>query len=139
MKADALLSRLEKVRPTGRGTWLACCPAHADKSPSLSLRETEDGRVLIHCFAGCGADDVTAAVGLTLSDLFSDSPLWHRKRPERRPFPAADVLEALSRESLIVSLAALDMARGRELPVAERDRLIAANSRIQEGRDLTNG
>lgn len=37
------------------------CPAHADKTPSLSLTE-RDGRILFHCFAGCTQDAVIRAL-----------------------------------------------------------------------------
>jgi len=70
MTAEVLLSRLEQVKQTGKDRWLARCPAHPDKHPSLNIRETPDGKVLIKCFTGCGAADVVAAVGLELSDLF---------------------------------------------------------------------
>jgi hypothetical protein len=49
MIADALLSRLDGVRPTGQDQWVARCPAHNDKDPSLSIAEKDD-RVLIHLF-----------------------------------------------------------------------------------------
>ena len=71
--APRLLDRLSKVKQTGQDRWVACCPAHGDKSPSLSVREVED-RLLIHCFAGCAVHDVLGAVGLELRDLF-DAPL----------------------------------------------------------------
>lgn len=67
---DLVLSRLDKVKPSGKGRWVACCPAHADKSPSLSISETADGTVLIHCFAGCKSADVVSSAGLELSSLF---------------------------------------------------------------------
>jgi hypothetical protein len=70
MKTDILLGRLEKVRKHSKG-WTACCPAHEDKTASLSVTE-RDGRLLIHCFAGCAAASVMAAVGLELADLFDD-------------------------------------------------------------------
>lgn len=66
MSADALLSRLDKVKRTGPDKWVARCPAHDDRGPSLAVRELEDGRVLVHCFAGCGADEVVGAVGLEM-------------------------------------------------------------------------
>src|SRR5262249_20915005 len=59
-----LRDRLERVKPTSRGSWLARCPAHNDKTPSLSIRETHDGTVLINCFAGCGASDILNALDL---------------------------------------------------------------------------
>jgi hypothetical protein len=61
--------------PDGRGEYLAFCPAHDDrKTPNLRLREAEDGRVLLRCFAGCGQDDVLSALterGIGKSDLFA--------------------------------------------------------------------
>ena len=68
MNVQELLSRLEHVSG-GQGKWMACCPAHLDKSPSLAVSAASD-RVLIHCFAGCVPKDITAAIGLNISDLF---------------------------------------------------------------------
>jgi hypothetical protein len=47
----------------------ACCPAHNDKSPSLSVRLI-DNKWLLKCFAGCENKDIVAALGLKMSDLF---------------------------------------------------------------------
>ena len=44
--AELILQRLEKVKPKGNGKWTACCPAHTDKTPSLSITEASDGKVL---------------------------------------------------------------------------------------------
>ena len=46
------------------------CTAHDDRDPSLSVAEGEGGRVLLHCFAGCEAADICAALGLSVGDLF---------------------------------------------------------------------
>ena len=72
MTAEVLLNQLHKVRKTGDGKWIACCPSHPDKTPSLSIKETSDGHVLIHCFAGCDPVDILSMTGLTMSDLFPD-------------------------------------------------------------------
>ena len=46
---ELILSRLEKVSSNnGGGRYKALCPAHADRSPSLSICEGDDGRVLLH-------------------------------------------------------------------------------------------
>ena len=66
-----ILERLDAVRETGTGTFLARCPAHNDGRPSLSVSVKPD-RILVHCFAGCTPEEVTAAVGLTLADLYPD-------------------------------------------------------------------
>ena len=72
MPLEIVLSRLARPKKCGP-QYIACCPAHADKKPSLSVREGDDGRVLVHCFAGCPAADVVAALGLTMRDLFPGS------------------------------------------------------------------
>lgn len=64
-----LLGRLDGVRQTAADCWMARCPAHQDRHPSLSIRELPDGRVLAHCWAGCHIGDVLAGVGLRLADL----------------------------------------------------------------------
>jgi hypothetical protein len=69
---ERVLSRLDGVRRTGPGKWLAKCPAHADGRPSLSVREGSDGRALVHCFAGCAVEEVLDALDLALADLFDD-------------------------------------------------------------------
>lgn len=131
MTAAALLDRLEHVRQTGPGRWIARCAAHVDKRPSLTIRELEDGRVLVHCFAGCDARDVLAAVGLTFDVLFPRRPVAHRGKPERRPFPAADVLRCIALEVLIVAVAAYRLGNGQALDGADRARLLVAASRLQ--------
>ena len=67
---ERVLPNLEKVRPNGDRSWMACCPAHEDRTPSLSISAGDDGRVLLNCFAGCGVEAVLAALGLELSDLY---------------------------------------------------------------------
>lgn len=82
---ELVLSRLEN--PRGRSPkWSAKCPAHEDRSPSLSLKVLDDGRVLIHCHAGCSAPDVLAALGLSLADLFPE-PIgdFVSSKPHRAP------------------------------------------------------
>lgn len=68
MTIEAVLEKLEGVRPN-RGGWIARCPAHADRSPSLSIRESDE-KILIHCFAGCTANDVCNSIGIRVADLF---------------------------------------------------------------------
>ncbi len=83
MIADALLSRLDGVRATGQDQWVALCPSHLDRTPSLSIAEKDD-RVLIHCHAGCDVNEVVGAVGLKITDLFP--PRQDRGKPvKRRP------------------------------------------------------
>jgi hypothetical protein len=129
MSADALLAHLENVKRTGDGRWIARCPAHADRSPSLSVQETRDGVVLIKCHAGCSAHEVVSAVGLDMTALFPEKINDHGK-PMKRPIPAADVLRCVSFETMIVSLAASDMAKGKRLSAENLERLKLAASRL---------
>jgi DNA polymerase I len=64
-----VLSRLENVQQNGKQC-TSRCPVHADTRNSLSIGEDEDGTVLLHCFVGCTAEQVVAALDLTLADLF---------------------------------------------------------------------
>jgi hypothetical protein len=69
------------------------------------------------------------AVGLTFESLFPAKPT-HHARPERRPFPAADVLRSVEREALIAAVAASNMAGGIPLTDEDRTRLLLASSRL---------
>jgi len=64
-----VLSLLDGVTATTNG-WKARCPAHDDTNPSLTVSEGDDERCLVHCFAGCTGQQVTAALGMQMSDLF---------------------------------------------------------------------
>lgn len=130
--ADSLLSRLEGVRQSGSERWRARCPAHGSKGQTLSIRETADGAVLVHCFAGCSVDDVVGAVGLSISDLFPERLPEHvGARPPR--IPASDVLAALIVEIEVVGIAAHEIAKGAALSPTDHQRLLTAVSRIRAG------
>jgi len=78
MSVQKILERLEHVRKVSGDQWVAVCPSHDDRSPSLHVREKDDGRILIHCKAGCGATEVLDSIGLTYNDLFPDSGTEYR-------------------------------------------------------------
>ena len=127
-RVDNLLSRLDKVRQSGPDSWMACCPAHEDKSASLSIRHADE-KTLIHCFAGCSVHEVIAAIGLEMSDLFP--PRESYGKPERRPFPAMDALRGIAFEALVVSAAASALLAGHPFTQVDRERLSMAAARIQ--------
>lgn len=136
MSAEVLVSRLAKARTTGRGSWIACCPAHEDANPSMTIRELDDGRVLMHCFAGCEVERILGTVGLEFDALFPPRIDGPRLPPVRRPYPAADVLEALAHESMVVLICVADVCAGAK---PNRERLALAVARIEKGRELANG
>lgn len=73
-RLNLLLSKLSKVKSLpskdGRALWQACCPAHDDKTPSLSISFDDNEKIGIHCFAGCNAGNIMSAVGMAVKDLY---------------------------------------------------------------------
>lgn len=65
---EKLLAKLPDAKKAGKG-WSARCPAHEDRRASLSIVEGDDGRALVKCHAGCKADAICRAIGLSMSDL----------------------------------------------------------------------
>lgn len=131
---DVLLSRLEKVKSNGSSKWLACCPAHDDKSPSLSIRDAGD-RVLLHCFGGCSVYDICAAIGMGVHDLFAGGKAPHEIIPGvlRRDF-----IDTLLIESLICEIAASDLACGKKLSESEINRMQLARKFVSAARGVPN-
>jgi hypothetical protein len=126
---DSILSKLDKVKSTGNGKWLARCPAHNDKSPSLGIKQTEDGKILIHCFAGCAVTDVIAAIGLELSDLMPENPTYQKgTKPPR--FNKYELFNRLAFESIILSLAVRQLLNLEGLDEADLVRVLLAEDTI---------
>jgi hypothetical protein len=133
MIVEAVLSLLHGVRSTGPGRWIAKCPSHDDRSPSLSIRELDDGRVLIHDFGGCEVGDVLAALSLTMADLF-EKPLGGPFVASKSRIPAADVLATIDHEAHIVALIGADIKEHRAIDGPTWERLAVAVARIGEAR-----
>lgn len=138
MSIMGFLDVLSNVKKTGAHSWVATCPAHNDRTPSLVIREKPDGFILCHCFAGCGIDEICEAAKIEIDVLFPDKPEGY-SQPLRRAFSASDVLEAVVFEATLVTVAASAMAKGEVLTQAERERLVLAAQRLEEARRLTNG
>lgn len=133
-----LLSRLDKVRKVAPGKWCASCPTREDKSPSLSIRELDDGRVLLHDFGGDDVESILAAVGLTFEDLYPPNPVAFAK-PQRRPFNAADVLALVAFESSVAVLVCFDMLQGRPVSPEDMNRLRTAAGRLADAAEVCRG
>lgn len=76
------LEKLPRARQGGQGNWVASCPAHSDDNPSLSWSVAPDGRVLLHCHAGCAPEAIVAAMGASMRDLFGSAQLGRPVRAE---------------------------------------------------------
>lgn len=140
--AENLIQRLAKVR--GRnGSWTACCPAHDDKGPSLAVRELPDGRVLVHCFAGCETESVLGSVGMDMTDLFPPEEkrrqyTEHGKPSVKPAFYASDLMRVIAFEALVVQIVAFDIAAGKKPSEEDRQRLMVAYQRIDEAMRYAN-
>lgn len=131
MSVQTLLDRLDGVKRTGRDRWIARCPAHDDRKPSLAIRELDDGRVLVHDFAGCPVEIILSACGLDFEALFPQHIEGHRLRGERRPFGPADALRCIAGEVAVVVVVASDVAGGLRPSAEDHVRLLKAVERIQ--------
>lgn len=114
-----VLQRFDKVRESGKDQWIACCPAHDDKSPSLSIRDTDE-KILIHCFAGCDVNTILGSVGLEITDIF------HTQRV--RPMPDREA------EELVLEIAKAMRASGERLTEADKARELKALLRLRGAR-----
>lgn len=132
---EALLDRLNGVKPSGQGRWLARCPAHEDRSPSLSIRDMGDGRILLKCFAECDTELVLQALGLAFSDLFPErlaDTEYHRRKTV---LSARETLDVIDHELTVAALILSDVADKKEIDAATWTRFALASSRINRVRD----
>ena len=138
MTVEILLSRLNRVKQTGRGRWVACCPAHDDKRPSLAITETDDGKVLVHDFGGCSVYDVLFSVRMKVQDLFAGSGEMPRNalKTAKMPFSYADAMRCIAFESTLAAVAAGNLANGVTLTDTDKARLMLASKRINHALEV---
>lgn len=138
MSLETLIDRLDGVRETGPEKYVARCPAHDDRSPSLAIKDCGDGRILLHCFAGCDVESVLDALGLSFSDIMPERVgEMHTYKPVRQRFDARQVLRVLRPEATLVAIAAENIAEGVTLSDEDRDRVFNAACRIRAAADAT--
>lgn len=120
---EKLLSTLNKVKLVKAGNWTARCTAHHDRTPSMSISETQDGTVLIKCWAGCTAAQIVAAVDLELRDLF----------PGRvgKPRHSGPSREAIKHERNVIDFGNAQLAKGETLNSEDQARFNLALARLE--------
>lgn len=111
MSIETLLSRLQKVKATGKSRWMCSCPAHADKSPSMHILLSDDGKILINCKAGCDTYSILQSIGLDWEDVMPEKATHHRKKPAKQVIYASEALELIKYEARIVLASAFKMRR----------------------------
>ncbi len=139
-----VLDRLDGVRRAGRD-WVARCPAHSDRSPSLAVGVSDQHAVLLHCFAGCAAIDVVHAIGLRMADLYPRPLKLASGSPARRKLALGyearwyAALRVVLHESTIIQVAASDLVQRSGLTADDRARLNEAVERINQAWEVLRG
>lgn len=87
--AERMCQKVAGLKSNSSG-WVAKCPAHEDLVASLSITESADGKVLLHCHAGCSTISVLSALGMTLGELFPEDPS-KKAKPEPKIYQYHDI------------------------------------------------
>jgi putative DNA primase/helicase len=98
MSADDVAARCQNPRKNADG-WEACCPAHDDTSPSLSITPGQD-KVLLHCFAGCTYDEIVTGLGLQPADLSLHHPTTNGRKQIVKTYEYFDAEGSLAHETV---------------------------------------
>lgn len=136
---EQLLSRLDGVQQVKANGWKSRCPSHNGEGKSLVITHSDDGRILIHCFAyECEPGEILSAIGMTVSDLFPDR-LPERVYPRmKHAIPAIDIVRTLKHELTKVQIIVSDIANGTADASVLDDAAITAG-RIRKALDLCDG
>lgn len=141
MNIDKLLSRLQKVKRTGNDSWMACCSAHDDRSPSLAIKDTGNGKLMLKCFAGCETIDILGAIGMDWDDVMPPKEAVEKietVKPRKVDIYATDALKIIRNESRVIAMAAMDITKGRLITDAELARIKLAMERINTASEASN-
>ena len=110
-----------------KASFEACCPAHDDKSPSLRIDIADDGRILVHCFAGCSVDEVCRACNVHVTDLFPDRGEYKPVKPINEP----------TQDHWLIAVVKAQIKRGE--PVSKQDQQLYLKAARREAmRHATN-
>ena len=135
MSVQTFLDKLENVKAVGRNSWQACCPAHDDRTPSLRVTELDDGRILVKCFAGCGAVAVMANVGMTMSDLYPDGAIADQLKNWDQMTKNRGKKSREFKDDVILQICESMRAQGKKLSPSELAEERAAYLRSRKGRN----
>jgi hypothetical protein len=136
VSAARIVERLDSARETGPSTWRAHCPACDSNSNCLSIRETDDGRVLLHCFRDqCEPAAIVEAIGVSMAELFPPRLDQHRYPPIRSLMPAREALALVDFELIVATLILEEALRERKFTRQQLERLRLCSSRINHARN----
>jgi hypothetical protein len=112
----AKLAMVKEVKPRGKNqqSWIACCPAHDDSSPSLQIDVGESGNTLIHCWAGCSVEEVCDSIGISMASLFPENG-YRQQSFRKRPHKDKDYHE------FVLHISKQDRLNGKKQSQADKD------------------
>ena len=128
------MNHFDGVRETGNGQYSCRCPAHEDKSASLGIKEGDENRILLNCFAGCDVKSILESVGLDWKDILPDNKLYQAEKHKFNPFA---VLKMIRDEVLIIGLASADIRKGKALNDEDHMRLMKAVGNVRDAYSKT--
>lgn len=127
LKSGSLEDRARKIVDALGGTWsrkggMCCCPAHADRTPSLSITIGQRA-ILFHCFAGCSNEEVLrgiAKAGIKAADLFDGSgePIVAQPREDT---PSRNALRLWREASVLKGSLAAEYLASRAISATSSD------------------
>ena len=131
---ERITSLLDGVFHQQNGQVRAICPSHDSKhrSKTLALKETDEGGVVLHCFAGCSAPEILGALGLELKDLFPEPINSPPGRPftKKAAFSPREALQILAFEVTLASAFIGDVINHRDISKEDWNRFLIARDRI---------
>jgi len=119
-----ILAALDRVRSTGTDKWVALCPCHDEKTPSLNISIASNGNVMIYCF-GCGANglEVYRTLGLNLDELFGGKKLESNYIPQ-------EIRTSHDLETVVTILHQCDLDNKKPISLIDRRRNRLAIARL---------
>ncbi len=136
IQTHTLLARLDGARQVGPDRWSAKCPAHEDRTPSLSIRITDE-HILLFCHAGCEVSAILTALGLGWRDICPEPAIPYQQalahgHPRLRQRLSA--IDAREWAKTLLLLAAADLEHGRQHSLHDRAAIEIAREVLRHGR-----
>jgi uncharacterized ParB-like nuclease family protein len=135
IQIEEIAERLNAKPTRGKtNAWTACCPAHADRSPSLSLKLATNGNILMYCFAGCSFVEICDSMGIDAGDLFQEKHVSkYDKTNKNKAYISGDaMLELLYKDVGFIEVFASALMRNETPTEKDYAILSAATNRIRD-------
>ena len=127
-------------------TWSACCPGHDDAHPSLAIGLKSNGRITLHCYAGCDIWQILAPLAIELHDLYPDRayngarhPYYDSQLGSKRWIDPVIVLRQAERDLYTLAIAATDITANKIPTTGETAARRSAQARIVDAARYARG